>query len=474
MRAAPKNRVQQFIEEPRRALWRLAAPMIAGMSVHTLYMIADFAFIGTISDEAVAGVTLVGPLFFVLIALLNGSGTAYTALIAQALGREDPAEANRVASGSVGFSLLLALGLTAVGLTLGPQILRAAGAQGVVHAQAWGYFWIISLSVPLFFVSSALRAVLTGEGDTTTPMVIMALSTVVNLGLDWLLILGLGWGTAGAALATAAAQLFSLVLYVFRLFFQRHSVVRFNLADALPHRALWRGLWVIGLPTAAGQLVMAAGAGANNRLLTEFGTYVVAGYGAASRVDMIVAMPIFGLAGAAVTLIGMFAGACRPDLVRSTTLYTYRWTVTMAVVVGLAAYLGSTPILRLFVDDPAAVDIGRLYLGYMLFMYPLMAFGMTTGRILQGLGSGLPSLVVTTVRVLAIAVPLAYVAVYVYDAPVEAVWVSLIIGAVASTVISVIWVRRLVWRRDPTLRARAPRAPEAGPVSPAPSASVDS
>jgi putative MATE family efflux protein len=439
--------------------------MMAGMAVHTVYMIADFAFIGTISDEAVAGVTLVGPLFFVIIALLNGSGTAYTALIAQALGREDEPEASRVASGSLGFSLLVGLLFMTAGVTLGPLILHAAGAQGAVHAEAWAYFRVIAFTVPLFFVSSALRAVLTGEGDTATPMIIMALSTVINLSLDWLFILRLGWGTAGAALATAAAQVFSLTLFIFRILVQRRSVVRFRLTRVLPHRALWVGLWVIGLPTAAGQLIMAAGAGANNRLLTEFGTYVVSGYGAASRVDMIVAMPIFGLAGAAVTLIGMFAGASRPDLVRSTTLYAYRWAVTMAVGVGIAAYLASEPILRLFVDDPEAVAIGRLYLGYMVFMYPMMAFGMTTGRILQGLGFGLPSLVVTFVRVLAIGVPIAYLAVYLLDAPVQAVWISIIVGAAASTVISVIWVRQVVWRRDPTVRARQPEN-ETSPAQP--------
>lgn len=429
--------------------------MMAGMSLHTVYLIVDFAFIGTISDDAVAAITLVGPLFFVMIALLNGMGTAFTALVAQALGRQDEREASRVASGSLGVSLLLGLLFTTAGALAGPAILKAAGASGVVLSLAWDYFRVIVYTVPLFFVSGALRAVLTGEGDTTTPMVIMGISTVTNLVLDWLFIMHLGWGTAGAAGATALANVVSLLLYFGRVFVQRRSVVTFRLRHGMPHAALWRGLWVIGLPTVAGQVIMAAGSGLNNRLLTEFGFTTVAGYGAASRVDMIVAMPIFGLAGAAVTLIGMFAGAGRADLLRQTALYTYRWAITLALVVGGSAYLASGLILRLFVDDPSAVAVGRTYLGFMLVMYPMMAFGMTTGRILQGLGYGLPSLVITTVRVLAIGVPIAYVAVYLFGAPVYAVWIALLIGGCGSTVISVIWIRRLVWRADPTLRVRA-------------------
>lgn len=451
----PQNRVTEILANPRRGLWSLAVPMIAGMSVHTLYMIVDFAFIGQVSDEAVAGVTIVGPLFFVIIALLNGMGIAVTALVAQALGRDDREEASRLASSSLGVALALGLIFAAAGVLGGRALLRLAGARGGVLEAAWAYFQIIAITVPGFFVSGALRAVLTGEGDAKTPMVVMALSTVINLSLDALFILGLGWGVRGAAIATALAQVFSLACFAWLMLWRRRSVVTIHGSALGPHGPLLEGLLKIGLPATAGQLIMAAGAAANNRLLTVFGEYALAGYGAASRVDMIVAMPIFGLAGAAVTLIGMFAGAGRPDLVRWTALYTYRWVIALAVVVGLAAWLASVHIMRIFVDDEAAVAVGRHYLLFMLAMYPMMAFGMTTGRLLQGLGHGLPSLVITTVRVLAIGVPVAYVAVYVFDAPLEAVWASLILGGLASTTISVVWVRRLLWGQDPTLRARA-------------------
>ncbi len=459
MRKPPENRVHEFIAQPRRGLWRLALPMIAGMSVHTIYMIVDFAFIGTISDHAVAGITLVGPFFFVIIALLNGMATAFTALISQALGRRDEAEAGRVASASLGFAFGLGLVFLTIGALLGRRLLQAAGADGEVLDLAWAYFQVVVFTVPLFFVSGALRSVLTGEGDATTPLVIMGLSTVLNLGLDWLFIVGLGWGTRGAALATAAAQVFSLILFGVRVFIQRRTVARFRLRHAVPHRAMWRGLWIIGLPSAVGQLVMAAGSAAFIRLLAEFGWLTVAGYGAASRVDMIVRMPIIGLAGAAVTLLGMFAGSGRPDLVRSTALYAYRWGVTLAVVVGVAAFLCSGWVMRLFVDKPGSIDVGRTYLTYMLAMYPMMAFGMTTGRLLQGLGYGFPSLMITFVRVIAVSVPMAYVAVYVFDAPVQSVWISILVGAATSNVLSFLWVRRLVWRADPTRRARAAGTP---------------
>ncbi len=445
------SRLEEFIANPRRALWVLAGPMMAGMAVHTVYMVVDTAFIGSLGKQALAAVTFVGPLFFVLIAFFNGLSTAITALVAQAIGRGDHAEADRIASSAVTVSLGLGVFFSVAGVLGGRFMLQALGAEGEVLVHAWAYFEVISYTVPLFFTSAILRSVLAGEGDAKTPMYIMGVATVVNLSLDALFIFGLGLGVRGAALATTGAQVFSLTLFAWVLLVRKNSLVRFRLSALGYHRPLVTGLVAIGLPTAAGQIIMAMGMAANNRVLAQFGESTVAGYGAATRVDMLVAMPIFGLASAAVAVLGMFVGARRGDLVRSTALYVYRWVITLAVVVGTMAYLSSGVVIRLFIQDPEAVAVGRTYLAFMLAMYPLMAFGATSGRILQGLGYGVPSLIITLVRVLVVGVPIAYVAVFAFGAPVEAVWASLLVGGICSNVISAVWVRRLVWKRDPTV-----------------------
>jgi Na+-driven multidrug efflux pump len=215
---------------------------------------------------------------------------------------------------------------------------------------------------------------------------------------------------------------------------------------------VWR-LAALGVPTSAGMMVMSIGAIAMNRVIREFGDVAVAAYGAANKVDMIVGMPIFGLAAATVAVIGMFAGAGRIDLVRSTALYAYRWALILAVSIGATAYLASDLVLMIFIRDVEALDIGRTYLGFMIFAYPMMAIGMTTGRLLQGLGHGIPSLIITAVRVLVIAVPAAYLSVYWLSLPIESIWSSMLLSGLSASVIALIWVRQLVWKRDPTSRA---------------------
>lgn len=451
--ARSHDRLDRFLAAPRRAVWTMAAPMMAGMAVHTLYMIADTAFIGTLGTEALAAATFVGPVFFLMVAMTMGLSTAVTALVAQAVGRRDADGADEVAGTAMSFGIALGCAMAVLGLWSGPTLLAQLGASGQNAVLAWEYFQIISLAVPLFFISSIFRSVLTGEGDARTPMLVLFGSTVLNIVLDAVFILVLDLGLRGAALATGATVLASLSTFGFLILRRRTAYVRFRVANLAPSRPVLKRIVALAAPTAAGMAVMSVGGLLFNRLLAGFGEIAVAAYGAASKVDMIVALPIMGLAGAAVSVVGMFAGAGRVDLVRSTALYTYRWAVLLASLIGIAAFLGSGSILRLFTDDAQAISIGHTYLGFMIVAYPMMAFGMTSGRLLQGIGHGLPSLVITSVRVLIVAVPLAYTVVLLLDAPIEAVWASALAGGMCSTVLAFWWVRRLVWRADPTARA---------------------
>jgi putative MATE family efflux protein len=402
------SRLSTFIAAPRRAIWTLSLPMMAGMMVHTAYVIVDNAFIGWVSEHALAGVTFVLPLFFILLAVVYGVGTAITALVAQALGRKDHSEADRVASSSLSLAAVIGVVLTIGGLLIGPSLLRLLGAKSASWNEAWQYFRILVFSVPLFFIGVSLRSVLTAEGDARTPMIILTLGTLLNVGLDALFIPILGLGIRGAAWATVLAQTTSVLALAYIQLVRRRTTVRFRVEHMGIHRPMIKGLWTIGLPTAAGQLVMALGTALINRVIAKFGQIAVAAYGAASKVDLIVIMPIVGLAGGSVTVIGMFAGAGRADLIRSTALYTYRWAIALALIVGVSAYLTSDSIIRIFIDRAEALAIGRSYLGFMLFIYPLVAFGMTSGRFLLGLGHGLPALVITSVRVLVVSIPMAF------------------------------------------------------------------
>lgn len=444
------TRLAGFIERPRKAVWQLALPMIGGFTVHAVYGVVDMAFIGQLGPAALAAATFVHAPFFIAIAIANGLAAGITAKVAQAVGRDDAAAADRVASGGITLGLILGGLLAFAGLLGGRHAMPMLGAEGESARLAWAYFQLIAAGVPLVFISSVLRSVLTGEGDARGPMVVISIGTMINLGLDPLFIFVFGWGIRGAAWATLVAQGLSGVLLALLFTRRRRVFAHFRLRALWPSWETTRAVAGIGLPAALGQIVMAMGAVLNNRLLATFGQVTVAGYGAASRVDMLVALPILGLGGGALSVVGMFAGAGRVDLVRSTTLYTYRSVVIVALVAGASAFLLSDVILSLFTTEAHAIAVGKQYLGFMVFAYPLMAFGITSGRILQGLGHGMPTLIITIVRVLVVGVGGAYLSVLVFGAPISAVWISMISGGVAANLLAGLWVRRYVWLQDPT------------------------
>ena len=289
-------------------------------------------------------------------------------------------------------------------------------------------------------------------------MIVLTISTLANIALDALFILVLRMGLRGAAIATILAVLISVSTFSVLLLRRKSAFVRLRLSALVPSREVLVKLYGLAIPIAASMVVMSAGSMLYNLILSDFGSVSVAAYGAASKVDMIVVLPIFGLSGAAVTVVGMFAGAGRSDLVRSTALYTYRWAITLAAVIGGVAYLTSGSLLRVFTSDPTALAIGSTYLGFMIFAYPMMAVGMTTGRLLQGLGHGFPALFITTLRVLLVGVPVAWVAVHVFDQSIRGVWIGILTGGVCATICSVLMVRQLMWRSDPSLKAGAARA----------------
>lgn len=419
--------------------------MMLGFTVHAMYSIVDSIFVGKLGAEALAASGYIGALFFIGIALTSGLSTGITSCIANAYGSRDHQRMNRLASNGLFLSIAVGGVFSAIGIGLGPQIITLLGAKGPAAFYSLEYMFPLWLGMPLFFISTAIRSVINGEGDAKTPMIILAMSTVLNLILDPIFIFVLEYGIRGAAYATVIAHGFALLSLIYVVFVQRRQTTRFSLSGMIPSKNMLAPILSLGVPTTAGQLVMALGMIFVNKVLAYFGQVAVAGYVAGNRVDMLVALPLMGIASAAMTLVSMFSGAKRPDLVKSTTLYAYRWAVLTSLVLGGGAYLFADSVVGMFVEDAEALRIGRQYVGYAVFAYPLMAIGMTSGRILQGLGFGWPSLIITSVRVLLIGVTGAYVAVYLFHQNIVAVWISFIAGGVGAMVISIIWIRKCLW-----------------------------
>ncbi|HEX2466446.1 MAG TPA: MATE family efflux transporter [Thermoanaerobaculia bacterium] len=437
----PTARLDRFLANPRRGMWGMALPMMAGMSLHTIYMIADLIFVGMLGARELEAVAFDMPLVFLGLGVTFGLGSGVTAVVARYVGARDAAGADRAAQNGLLMGLVLTAIFTVVGGLFGHELLASMGVPADLLPIAWEFFGPIVYGYLFLVLSVFFRSILAGEGDMRTPMMIQGASTLLNIALDPLFMFTFGLGVRGAAYATVLSQAAAALTFVWMLYRRGRSYVRFDPRDFRPSARLLADIARIGAPASFSFLIIAVSSGFFNRLLIEYSPQVVAAYQVGGRLDHVVMLPMISISTALVAMVAMFRGAERMDLVRDLVNYSMRWAIGIGAVMALFFYLLAPYMMRGFSDESAIVVAGIGYLHYIVWSYPFVAISMLASRILQGLGIGSPSLILTVMRVILVAAPLAWVLVYLFHTSVAGVWLAMLIGVVVTAVVSMIWLR---------------------------------
>ncbi|MAR35696.1 MAG: hypothetical protein CMG19_02645 [Candidatus Marinimicrobia bacterium] len=443
-----ESRLNIFLSNPSKALWTLALPIMAGMGIQTLYNIVDMIFIGQLGGEAIAGIAFNMPLFFLALGLTMGLGVGVTASIARFIGKNDKSGADNSAEHAIAIAFFISLLLFIVVATFGKKILFIFGAEGLILSLAWDYLQVICIGLPFMVFSGFFRSILAGEGDMKLPMLVAGLGTILNIILDPLFIfdldnfggIGFGMGVKGAAIATVISQCIVFFIFIYMLFVKEHAYITFRIKDfSFSSEIIW-DIIKVGLPASLSMIVMAVGQGVFNRILIFFSADTVAAYQVAGRIDMLVFLPIFSIAAALTTLVGMFYGAKKFDILRYTVKYGIIAAFSITVIMSILLYIFASKVIGFFTTEIAIINIAVTFLRLFAFVYPLIAVGITTGRVLQGLGKGLPVLVITIIRVLGVSAPLALIFIFKMGKPVEWVWYAMMISTGVAFIIACYWL----------------------------------
>jgi putative MATE family efflux protein len=435
------SRLDGFIDNPSKALWTLAFPIMAGMGIHTLYTIVDMIFIGRLGGDAIAAVAFNMPLFFLVLGLSFGVGSGVTASIARFIGAKDKVNADNTAEHAVALGLIISTILTTLGLIYGEDLLQRLGATESVLPLSWDYLKVSLIGLPFMVFSTFFRSILSGEGDMKLPMAVAGLGTILNIILDPIFIFTLGYGVGGAAMASAISQLIVFLIFVYMLFVKEHAYIRFRMRDFSPSIFIIKDIIRVGLPASMSMIIMAFGQLVFNRILVRFSTDAVAAYQVGGRMEMVIFLPIMAIASALTTLVGMFFGAKEIEKIKFIAKYGIIRSMMVTGVLSIILYIFAPLVVKSFTLDVGIQSIAVTYLRFICLIYPLIAIGMTVGRILQGLGKGLPMLVITSIRILALSAPLALYFIMVLNKSIEWVWYAMIISTIVSVVISVIWLK---------------------------------
>ena len=443
------SRLSSFLDNPKKALWTLAIPIMFGMGIHTLYNIVDMLFIGRLGGDAIAGVAFNMPIFFLMLGLTMGLGSGVTASIARFIGQKNKSGADNSAEHAIAMAACISGIFTLLGLYYGKDILAILGAEGDILLLGWDYLSMIVLGLPFMVFSGFFRSILAGEGDMKFPMMVAGLGTILNIILDPIFIfnledygnIGLGMGVKGAALATVVSQLSVFLIFIYMLFIKEHAYITFNLKAFSPSSFILWDIVKVGLPASLSMIIMAIGQGVFNKILIQYSSQTVAAYQVAGRLDMLIFLPIFAIAGGMTTLVGMFYGAKEIRALNQIIRYGILSAFFITLVSSAFVYLFADIFSSWFTKDQEIIDVSVGFLRLLSLIYPLVAIAITSGRVMQGLGKGLPVLIITVIRVLGISAPLAIYFSFILDKPVEWNWYAMMIAAGVSFIIAIYWVR---------------------------------
>jgi putative MATE family efflux protein len=434
-----RDRVDEFIGNPRRALFVMAGPITIAMFVQTMYNLVDTAFVGRLGAESIAALTFAFPLFFIIIGLNSGIGVGINSVVSRRLGAKDKDGAENSAVHGLVVTVMFGVALLAVGLSVQKALFFLLGARGHVLDLSMSYMTVIWLGIVFMFPAYAMNSIFSAQGDTRTPMIVQTTALVLNAILDPIFIYPLGFGVQGAAIATVIALAFSLILYIY--FIRRRSSLKIDFRRFRFSLFLCREICRVGAPASLMMLVMSIYVMFLNRFMVHFGTNHVAAFGLATRLESLPGMLIVGISVSLLTLVGMFYGAQRFPMVRSISWYGVRMGVAMTSLIGLAFFIAPQLLLRVFTDEPQILALGAAYLRIDVLTFPMMAISMIVSRVLQGLGLGVHGLVINLVRIFIVAVPLAYLFVFILGYGFLSIAWAMVCGGIASNIMALLWLR---------------------------------
>ena len=381
--------------------------MLLGHMFQQLYTFVDQIIVGRfLGKEALASVGASFPILFTLIALIIGIATGGTIVISQFFGARNFPKVKRAIDTIFIVMGISAVIMTVVGISFSEEIFRLIRLPEELMETANTYFTIYVSGLVVFFGYNSVAAILRGLGDSITPLYFLLLATVINIGLDLLFIVKLGWGIEGAAFATIIAQGIAFITAVFYLN-RNHELIKFNFREFAFDREIFRQSLRIGLPTGLQQTFVALGMMALMGIVNGFGTDVVAAYTAAGRLDSLAIIPSMVFSTALSTFVGQNIGAGKIDRVKRGLSRTMLMASAVAIGITLLVILFKFPLMRLFTTDEGVIGIGGEYLTIVTSFYLLFTGMFVYNGVMRGAGDTIVPMFITLISLWIIRIPAA-------------------------------------------------------------------
>lgn len=445
--------VKALLGDPKKAIIKLALPMILAMSVQTIYNLVDAIWVSGLGADALAAVGFVFPIFFIAMALSTGLGMGAGSAISRRIGAKDKEGADNVAVHSLIITLLLAVAFTIPLFVFAENIFVLIGAGKTVGLTV-DYGQIIFAGSIFIFFTSVSNAILRGEGDAKRAMYAMVLGAGLNIILDPILIYVLDMGIAGAAWATVISLAITSAIMLNWLLFKRDTYVSFKFSDFKFDKSIIKDIFRVGLPASFSQLSMSITMIIMNIIIVMVSsTDGVAIYSTGWRVASMAVLPIMGVATALISVSGAAFGANSFNKVNISYRYAIKIGLAIETIIAVLTFIFAPQIAAVFTQSESAAHIAPdliIFLRIIALFYPMISFGMLSSAVFQGMGKGVNALIVTILRTVILTPLFAVLFAFNLNLGLIGVWWGVVAANIIGPVIAFSWARLYIARLTKT------------------------
>ncbi len=480
------KKYNMLTDSPGRSLFFFALPMILGNLFQQFYSTVDSIIVGQyVGEDALAAVGASYSLTTVFIMIAIGGGIGASVVISQYLG----AGLNRQMKTSVYTALLSFLGVSivlgVVGLVFSRNILTALNTPANILEDALLYLDIYFAGLPFLFMYNILSSVFNALGNSKTPLYLLIFSSLLNIVMDLAFVRGLGLGIAGAAVATVIAQGLSAVISFCLLLralkgyaetrtvsgaadfaeqknmgevvvAQRKEMLR--MTDGKKERpvlfdtAMLGNMIKVAIPSMLQQSIVSIGMLLVQSVVNGFGSSVLAGYTAGTRIESVCIVPMIASGNAVSTFTAQNLGAGKPERVKKGYLAAVKMVAAFAVIICVTLTLFHGGIVGSFLEagsEPAAFETGNAYLSFIAFFFVCIGLKAITDGVLRGSGDVVVFTLANLIN-LGIRVSVAFAFAPVWG--VQAVWFAIPMGWTTNYLISFVRYLSGKWSRKKLIK----------------------
>lgn len=386
----------QSNQEIRKNIFHLAWPAILRMFLQSIVGVVDVIMVGQLGAAAIASVDIGNRVVFVLIGTLMALTIGSTALVAHYIGAGNKDEANHIMWQSLFSGFIAALIIGSLGIIFSRDLMRAMTflmeeSDPFILNQGSTYLNIVLASMLFGLPMMVINAILQGIGDMKTPLFIMFISNIINVLFNYLLIFGIGifpaMGVAGAALGSGIGRFVGFLIGITILIKGEKGIkLDLEVIELKIDFQMIKDILIIGIPAAVEQFARQSSQIIYTALVAGLGTATIAANAVTMNVSSLSFMPGFGFGMAATTLVGQSLGAKKKQLAEDYSKQSAYLTLILMTAASILMYIFVDPIVNLYTDDPAVINMAVSALKIFILFQPLLGLFMVLAGALKGAG----------------------------------------------------------------------------------------